>query len=283
MNFCKFLNCLEEARRNWLVSIGIIICCFSNSFTAFEKLEAGAQPISMGNAIVAMRYSPFAIYYNPAALSDDSNFEIAFSYQLLFGMKNLAQIDMIVNSSIKGHPFSMAISRYGNSKYQEIQICAGSKFNITPMCAIGGSIHYYQLSISNHGGQNTWGLNLAFYYDLVPTLRLGALVTNLNQPHISRINEQLPQTMNLGFSYEPVIELVICFSLYRDIHFPQDYRAGLSYQLLSVLSFHAGVEDQINTYNFGFGIETTMLKFDYALRIHQFLGTSHVFTLMVTL
>ena len=198
-------------------------------------------------------------------------------------MKDLAQTDMIMNYSIAGHPFSLAMSQLGNSKYREIQICAGSKYNITPVCAIGGSIQYYQLSISNYGGQSTWGLNLAFYYDLVPALQLGAFVTNLNQPHISKVNEQLPQTMSLGFSYEPVKEFIICFSLYRDIHFPQDYRAGLSYQLLSVLSFRAGIEDQINTYNFGFGVETIWLEFDYALKIHQFLGTSHVFTLMVTL
>lgn len=283
MKFCKFLHCLKEAGGYCLLPVGILICCFTDSFSAFEKLEAGAQPISMGNAIVAMSGSPYAIYYNPAALSDNTKFEIALSHQLLFGMKDLAQTDMIINYSIAGHPFSLAMSQLGNGPYREIQFCAGSKYNITPTCAIGGSIHYYQLSISHYGQQGTWGLNLAIYYDLVPGLHLGAFVTNLNQPRISETEEQLPQTMNLGFSYEPVNELTICFALFRDIHFSQDYRVGLSYQILPVLSFRAGIEDQTNTYNFGLGIDTRWVDFDYALRVHQFLGTSHVFTLMVTL
>ncbi len=283
MNFCKFLYDLKKSWTFYFLLMGFLVCFNTNAISAFEKMEAGALPNSMGNAIVALIGSPYAIYYNPAVLSDSIKIDIILSYQILYEIKDLSQADIIINFSIAKRPFSIALNQFGNGRYREIQVCMGSKYNITPVCAIGGSIQYYQLLIHHYGQQSTWGINLALYYNILPNLYLGALVTNINKPRISQKAEFLPQTMSMGLNYEPISALSVCFALIRDIHFSQDYRFGFSFQTLPNLSIRAGIEDQINTYNFGLGINTNWIVFDYALKLHPFLGASHIFTIRVIL
>jgi len=283
MKFCKFLYDLKKIGISRILLFGILIGFHSDSLSAFEKTETGALPISMGNAIVALSYSPYAIYYNPAALSDSTKFEVILSYQILYELKDLSHADIIVNLSIAENPFSIALSQLGNNQYREIQFCIGSKYNITPMCAIGGSIQYYQLSIHHYGQQGTWGVNMALWYKLLDDIQLGALITNVNKPRISQEAEFLPQTMSLGLNYRPNNTLSICLALFRDIHFSQDYRFGLSYKLLTSLSFRLGIENQINAYNLGLGINTSWIDFDYALKVHTFIGMSHIFSIRIIL
>jgi hypothetical protein len=283
MNFCKFLNDAFQFGKYRVLTLGLIFVFNTPSFSAFEKTEAGALPISMGNAVVALVSSPYAIYYNPASLSDEVNFEVILSYQTLYELDDLSQADIIVNWAIAEHPFSIALNQFGNKNYREVQFCVGSKYKITPVCAIGGSIHYYQLSIHTYGKQGTWGLNVALHYDLLPHIQLGALVTNINRPYISQDTEFLPQTLSIGTAYKPIDRLSLCFALFRDIYFPIDYRLGISCLIVSGLFLRIGVENLTNTYKFGLGIKTKFIDIDYALENHPSLGISHIFSTRIVL
>jgi hypothetical protein len=254
-----------------------------SSFGAFEKIEAGAASIAMGNALVALEHFPFALYYNPAALPVLENFQVVFTYHNLYGFSDLNQVNVLSNFQIGTYPFAIAIDRLGNRCYQEIQVTAGSKYNITPDCAIGASAQLYILTIRNYGKNITGGINISFFFNVLPKFSVGAMITNVNQPRIAQIQEKLPQTMSLGFCYYPSGALSITVELFRDIHFEQEYRAGLLYKITGSLDFRAGLEDKTDTYSFGLGIQTEWIGFDYALRVHQVLGNSHLISIMMTL
>ena len=223
------------------------------------------------------------MYYNPAALSVSENFQFVFTYHNLYGFSDLNQVNVLSNLQIGRYPFAIAIDRLGNRFYQEIQVTAGSKYDITPDCAIGASAQLYILTIQNYGQKITGGINISFLYNVLPEFSVGALVTNVNQPRIAQIQEKLPQTMSLGFGYYPLDALSVSVELFRDIRFEQEYRAGFLYKITSSLDFRAGLEDKTDTYSFGLGIHTEWVGFDYALRVHQILGNSHLISIMMTL
>lgn len=283
LNFRKFLRENRCVRVCALLMIIFVVHSPHFSFGAFEKIEAGAASIAMGNALVALKQFPFALYYNPAALSVSENFQFVFTYHNLYGFSDLNQVNVLSNLQIGRYPFAIAIDRLGNRFYQEIQVTAGSKYDITPDCAIGASAQLYILTIQNYGQKITGGINISLLYNVLPEFSVGAIVTNVNQPRIAQIQEKLPQTMSLGFGYYPLDALSVSVELFRDIRFEHEYRAGFLYKITSSLDFRAGLEDKTDTYSFGFGIHTEWLGFDYALRVHQILGNSHLISIMMTL
>jgi len=250
---------------------------------AFEKQNVGASSFAIGNAAVAIDAYFFALYYNPAAMVTAERFQVAFTFQNYFGIGEINTVDICSNFTVAGYPFSLAINRFGNKSYQEIQITAGSRYKLLKNCAIGFSIQFYTLAIKQYGQAWTWGINFSVLYKLLPDMTIGALVTNLNQPVISTARENLPQTMSLGFCYYPVTDLMVSFELFQDIRFSQEYRAGCSYQVIPLLTVRAGIEDQLNIYSYGLGINMNWIKFDYTLRNHPVLGGSHIITLSIEL
>jgi hypothetical protein len=184
---------------------------------------------------------------------------------------------------LAGHPFSFAVNRFGNKHYQEIQLTAASRYEIVENCAIGISVQSYILSIHQYGQALAWGINFSVLYKLLPEVSIGALVTNLNQPLISAVRERLPQTMSLGLCYYPASSLMVSFEIFRDMRFSHEYRAGCSYQVISFLTVRAGIEDHLNIYSYGLGINMKKINFDYTLRNHPVLGISHILTFAIKL
>jgi len=266
------------------VIIMIVINCFVPEVNgAFEKKEVGASSFALGNAAVGIDQYLFALYYNPAALPTEHKFQMAFSYQNYFGIGELNAVDLMIIFNLAGHPFSFAINRFGNRQYQEVQFTAASRYEIVENCAIGISVQSYVLSIQHYGQALAWGINFSALYKLRPDLSIGALVTNLNQPVISEAREKLPQTMSLGFCYYPVPDLMMSFEFFQDMRFDQEYRAGCSYNVISFLTIRAGIEDQLNIYSYGLGVNINWINFDYTLRNHPVLGISHLITLSLVL
>jgi hypothetical protein len=283
MIFRKFQSRKRYIRDYILLMITVVAHSPIHSFGAFEKVESGAASIAMGNALVALKQFPFALYYNPAALPSSGDIQIVFTYHNLYGFSDLNQVNVLSNFQIGRYPFAMAIDRLGNRYYQEIQFTAGSKYNITSDCAIGVSAQLYILTIRNYGQKITGGINFSIFFNVLPEFSVGAMVTNVNQPKISQVQEKLPQTMNLGFCYYPFDALTVTAELFRDIRFEPEYRAGILYKITGSLDFRAGIEDKLDIYSFGLGIQATWIGFDYALRLHQILGNSHLISIMMTL
>jgi hypothetical protein len=250
---------------------------------AFEKKEVGASSFAIGNAAVAIEKNVFAIYYNPAALRPSEYKRIAFTFQNFFGISDLNALDLTTCFSLADHPFSIAINRFGDQKYHEFQFCTGSSFEIIENGSVGMSIQCYMLSIEEYGQTMAWGVNLGILYKFLPELSIGTMVTNLNRPSVSESKEQLPQTMSMGLSYSPMTSLMLVFEMFQDLRYEPEFRAGITYQILPILIIRAGVEDQLNIYCYGLGINVERIFVDYAIRTHSVLGMSHIATISITL
>jgi len=266
----------------YIILIGYLFCC-PVAKGAFEKKEVGASSFAIGNAAVAIENNMFAIYYNPAALVPSEPSRIAFTFQNFYGISDLNAMDLSSCFSLADHPFSIAFNSFGDQKYHEFQFSVGSSFNIIENGSVGTSIQCYMLSIYGYGQTTTWGINLGILYKFLPGLTIGTMVTNLNQPSISESKDQLPQTMSMGCSYYPVNNLMLSLEIFQDLRYEPEFRAGFTYQVMPVLTIRIGLEDQLNIYCYGLGIQVGRLFVDYALRTHSVLGISHIVTLIITL
>jgi hypothetical protein len=251
--------------------------------SAFEKKEVGASSFAMGNAAVAIHDYLFAIYYNPAALLPSDKVQSAFTVQNFYGISNLNSVDLTTRFSVAHYPFSIAVNRFGDQKYHELQLSFGSRIEIIKNCAIGFSIQCYILSIKNYGQTLAWGANIAVLYKLLPAITVGGLVTNINRPILADIKEELPRTTSLGFCYLPAENLVLSFEIFHDIRYQAEIRFGCAYQVLPGLKIRAGIEDQLDIYSYGIGVNISCINIDYALRTHSVLGISHIATVSLVL
>lgn len=250
-------------------------------FASFEKREAGAREQSLGNAIVAMDNTPFALLYNPANIHSEISCGVYTSYRNFYGIPGIYQADIAATKNISGIGSAVSVSKYGNDLYSEIEISAGGSYNIIKDLYLGLSVKGYFLSIKNYGSANSWGLNLGLQYDYLENLSIGATVTNINNPKIGSIEEELPQTFSLGYKYDLMERATLYFELFRDVKHDQDYRGGFEYEPYDNIFLRLGIMDNTATYSFGVGSSFKFLKFDYGLIDHSVLGISHVISLGV--
>jgi hypothetical protein len=259
-----------------------ILLLFTITRGAFDRMEAGAGPLAMGKACVAMQNLPFAIYYNPANISDN-NLQLSLDYQNYYGIKDLNRVNLVFNLPIKRIPTSFAVSSFGNTIYREMQLMMAGAYRIASTLAFGVSLQYYHCSIKGYGSQSTWGINMGVAYELLDRVRIGSQVTNLNQPVISNVREKLPQTFSVGISYQAGKLFMLNMEFFRDTNFDQEYRFGLDYSLSSYFNIRAGIIDRLNNYSGGCALSLDKVSFEYALVIHQTLGASHITSLLISL
>lgn len=262
---------------NFKYFVIFLLSCYS-LFASFEKKEAGAREQSLGNAIVALGNSPFALLYNPANIHSIASFNVYTSYRNFYALPGIYQADIVANTSIYGIGAAFAVSKYGNDLYSEMEIRTGGSYNIVENLSLGMSLQGYILSIKNYGDAQSWGLNLGIQYEYLEKLSFGAFITNINNPQIGSAKEELPQTFSLGFKYSMVERATLFFELFRDVKHEQDYRGGFEYEPYDKIFLRVGVMDNTNTYSFGVGSSIGFLKFDYALIDHSVLGISHAIT-----
>jgi hypothetical protein len=264
-------------------SYSIVFLIVLPCFAAFEKLEIGAKPLSLGNAMVAWQKNPYALYYNPSNIYISDDFYMGLSYRSFYGLYEVSQVNIISNFTIRNMCLALAVNRFGNTYYQEYQFNMGSAYQLTEEASLGISIQYYLLKIANYGNQGCWGVNMGFQYQVLNELSIGSLVTNINKPIMGSTNEKLPQTLSLGFYYTPVSVLKIGFELYRDVRFSQDYRAGIAYTVTKNLVLCMGLNDQTRSFSLGLGIEIKSIEIDYAVLFHQILGVSYAISCGLTI
>jgi hypothetical protein len=260
-----------------LISIYYCIAGFPrDSRAAFDFLGVGAEPLALGNALVASRSDIYAVYYNPANIYYNRQPLLALDYRSFFGLASLRQTNLLFNYPILAHPVSGCCQQLGNKIYQEILVMVGSSYVYRQKIGLGMSISLYSLNIAGYSSHLGTGINIGFSYPLSEQINMGVLITNLNQPKFSVIDERLPQIFTLGWSYTPNKKITLSYEWYRDVRYEQDFRAGVSVVCNDEFTLRLGLENSINTYSIGLGLKLIKVKIDYAVLLHTVLGISHV-------
>lgn len=230
----------SPAPRAVALSLAALLACAmipAGSFAAFEDTGAAARAIGMGNAFTALADDAQAGYYNPAGLALVERPHLISSYgRLHMGLDDGSRISSgflgwaqpagrlgglgvsWTNMSLTGdyteHAFRLSWGRDFGERWT-----LGSGFNYM-MIKVGQDEYTALDPVFNYGAKGSvsgLGLDAGALYKLLPNLRAGMAVKDLNRPDLGFGGKaRQPVGLKLGVAYTGEALNAALDVLYRD-------------------------------------------------------------------
>ena len=256
------------------------ILLIANSYAQFNP---GAKQISLSNSDVALSNDVFAVFNNPAGLSQFNWREIGIYYSPApFGLSELSNGYVAYAEPFTFGTVALGGMTYGFELYRESKISLGYSYNYENKFFAGLAVNYHSFSIQNYGNSNAFYLNLGGLAYITHQLRWGFAITNLNRASIGNEDDQIPIIFSTGFSYDLIKTLTINLAVEKDIRYKPSVQFGLDYNIIEYLALRVGFQNEPARYAAGIGINYSIISLDYAVFTHQDLGLTHQAGLIIS-
>lgn len=250
---------------------------------AFAQFNPGAKQISLANSDVALSNDVFAIFSNPAGLSQMNWREIGIYYSPApFGLTELANGYVAFNEPFSFGSLSVGGMTYGYEVYRESRIVGAYSYNYQKKFFAGVAINYHSVSIQNYGNDNTIYFNLGGLAYLSNDLRFGFSVHNINRASFGNEKDQIPVVLYSGLSYDLISTLSLNVAAEKDVKYKTSFMFGIDYDLIEYLSLRLGISNEPSRFSAGIGINYSIVSLDYALFTHSDLGLTHQVGLIIS-
>jgi len=240
------------------------------------QYNPGAKQISLSNSDVALSNDVFALFNNPAGLSQMNWREIGIYYSPApFGLTELANGYIAYNEPFSFGSIALGGMTYGFELYRETKVTAGFSYNYENRFFAGAALNFHNYSIKNYGNDFVFYLNLGGLVYATDHLRLVFSVQNINRASLADEDDQIPVVINSGLSYDFIDELSVNLAMEKDVRYNVSILFGIDYNLIENLSLRTGFSNEPSRYTAGIGINYSIISFDYALFTHTDLGLTH--------
>jgi hypothetical protein len=254
----------------------IILCPFLSAQT-----PPGARETAVCNAGVALSDNVFSIFNNPAGLAQLGWRETGVYYSPApFGLPELANGYIAYSEPALKGTLSFGVMTYGYELYRENKFLLSYSGQLVKDIFIGAVINYQLVTIKNYGNDGAIIFNLGTLAYLSHDIRIGFDIMNLNRSALGGEKDQIPMIFDLGLSYNFSENLLLCFSINKDIRYRSGISGGLEYLIRDILYIRSGVGTEPFRYSGGTGIHFSHFSFDYAFSLHQELGITHQVSLI---
>jgi hypothetical protein len=261
--------------KNTITLVFTFTLFYSSSFAQIPK-SLGAETQAMGGAASSI-FTNFAFFNNPAGLAEIKSFSLHASFFNSFSISGLNTSGFNVNIPTKRVNLGLGIQKFGDDLYGENLIgilLAKQKDKVS----IGLKASYYQTNISDYLSRNTMFLEFGIIVKPVKKINIGLHAVNLSSARLF-FTQSLPFLLKMGFSYFPTNKLRISSDLESDLKTYKSIKTGLEYNFYKKIYLRTGLNSQLKTLHFGFGISHKNISFDYATITNQNLGLSNGFSL----
>lgn len=250
---------------------------------AAAQHRPGAKQIALSNSDVALSDDVFAVFSNPAGLSQINWREIGLYYSPApFGISEMANGHLAYLEPTEYGNFALGAMTYGFELYRETNIKFAYSYNYRNRFFGGISLNYHTFSISKYGSAGVIYLDAGGLSYLTDNLRTGFFIHNINSASLADAKDQVPTIFNLGISYSIEEFLSINFAVEKDIRFNPSVQFGLDYSIVENFSLRTGFSNQPSKYSAGIGINFSLFSLDYAFYSHQDLGITHQAGLIIS-
>ena len=261
---------------NFNKNIVIIILVFC--LKSYAQIKPGAMQISLSHSNVALANDVYAIFTNPAGLSQQNWREFSIYYSPSpFGLNKLANSSAAYHEPTDFGSFAIAYSNYGFELYKENKIFVSYSSSILSNFFFGATLAYHNLSIKNYGSDNSITILLGGLAYLTNNLRIGFSIDNITHSTIGKSDNQIPIIFNLGFSYTLLSKLIINTAIEKEIEKNTSLRIGIDYEVIRYLNLRIGTMNEPSSFSAGIGINYSIFEINYAIFNHQDLGFTHQF------
>jgi hypothetical protein len=236
--------------------------------------QIGAKPAGMGYASATSTDS-YSILNNVAGIANLVTTEFAAAYDAAPSLSGADRMAAIANLKLKSFVMGVSLFRFGDDLYNEQLLTIGAA-NKLGIAALGVRLILIQYQAQGFGIKTSISADLGGLVEFTKKLALGAYITNLNQPSLSKESgERLPTKLHAGVGFYPSDSFSVCVEIDKDIDYSPTWKAGFEYQFRKRLSLRSGYNLNPNAAFFGLGFNTSRLRLDYALRHSYSLGMSH--------
>jgi hypothetical protein len=234
----------------------------------------GARASGMGYTS-ACSADEWSLFNNVAGLAEIKLSTAAFSYDAQPVFKNFNRTAAVFAIPLKFGAGGIGAYRFGDAIYNE-QIVTGSFASKFGIASLGASIHYIQYNTEGFGRKDAISVSVGGLAKITPIISVGAYITNINQPTLSRDDkERLPTILTLGVSFKTTDKLNIATEIRKDLDYDAQWKAGLEYKISSKFIFRSGVNINPNAGFAGFGFRSKKLILDYAYAHSIVIGGRH--------
>lgn len=260
-----------------IVSVHLSSPCLAQSSTT----TVGARGQAMGNATACLA-DEWAMLNNVAGLADVTGFSGAVTYDAVPSLPAFGKASMAI--SVPGTVASgLGVYRFGDDLYNEQIVSAGAatRWNHT---ALGVKVNYIRYAATGMGAKGAFTASLGGITRLNSWLKVGAYITNINQPWLSRqFDERLPTMLTAGLLFTLSPSAIFTTEVEKRINDKATCRAGIEFRVHQKLFARAGFQLNPQTLSGGLGFHLRYFHADYGIAYTASLGMRHQASLVVPL
>jgi hypothetical protein len=220
-----------------------------------------------------------ALFENPALLAEMPKLTLTAFYSHPFGIKELRLSSVAGSASWKHLSFGAAVVDFGNDFYHDrrYHLAIAHHLSSAPRLALGLGSAIRHLRISGYGGDSAILFNFGAQLRLSEALIVGSAFTNLLNATIGRQQEKLPRSACFGLAYSPTANVALQMDLYKESHFPEEWRIGIEANPLPALLLRVGVGTNPDRLTFGFSLRLFKASLQFTTFSHTDLGWTQQF------
>lgn len=254
----------------------LVLILFTSALqAAFEPKGIGVAYLAAGGTGRAADLQPFAVYFNPALLTQVQNNDVNLFYKNYYQLEDLNLVALEARFLPFGIPVGIGVSRYGNALYQEADVRLGSAMRFLDLVDLGFSLNLYSVYLKDAGNSASAGFSVAATWVMYRNVSAAVVMDNLNEPSLSNSGEKIPLQMAAGLRWKVIPEMDLLMDLIKEEDFDFDFRAGINYKLESWFILYAGFRSLTPVYSAGFSTAIGAFRLGYAFEYHVQLSGSH--------
>jgi len=246
---------------------------FSLSSAAFGQLDMGARITAMGNT-GATATGPWSINANPAGLGIVTRSTLALGYTSIMNLTELSTQSAILVVPLRQNRLGLSIQRYGFSAFNTLTagFVYGKQFGNDFGLAV--RLNYHQVSAEGYGSATGFTLDIGAQFLVSKEITIGGYISNPSRQKypVELINYPIPSNYNIGLSWLPSERLLLAASLVKEHLLSTDFRLGLEYSPLHMLSLRGGISIKPLRHYAGFGFIHKTLDLAFAVTSDPYLG-----------
>lgn len=244
---------------------------FSTSLPAIALGQdiLGARELAMGQATTALPNSNWAVFSNPAMMSDQES-SVSFFGLRYYGLSEVSDVAATIIYPTDFGILTAGAHRYGYDLFNENRLRVGYK-NAVSGFHYGIVLNYsHVVQGGGYGSAGALGFDVGMAAPILSGLWIAAKATNVNQPaYGSRNEEELPRNLSVGLSYQLSDIALFSTEVFKDVRFPIAYRGGIEINIIGGLMGRAGITTAPQTFSAGFGYLSSFWSANVGVQRHE--------------
>jgi hypothetical protein len=256
---------------------------FASIFLEAQSISTviGGRVMGMGNAGTCIT-DEWALFNNIGGLAKVEQPTTACTYEAHPVFPAFNRMAMVFSAPVGPGVVAAGVYRFGDELYNE-QIASAGFSNSLGLASLGAKINFIQYTAEGFGTANAITISFGGIARLTEKISVGAYITNLNQPKLSRHSDEiLPTSLNLGVGCQLSEKLFITSEIEKDLQYPITWKNGMEYRFSKKFAARTGFDLYPKSGHAGFEFSSAKLRLTYGYRGNDQLGSAHQATVGYT-